>query len=84
MPTTVHLPPDLLESVDLCAKELGMSRNRFVIRASERAIHEKAEWSEDFVKVLSESGRDVDSHRAIDEMRAAISSARRSKNPPAL
>lgn len=81
MPTTVHLPPDLLASVDLRAKELGMSRNRFVIRALERAIHEETEWTEHFVNELAAAARDVDSHCDIDEMRRAISSARHSKRP---
>ena len=30
-----------------------MSRNRFVIRALERAIHEETEWTEHFVNELA-------------------------------
>ena len=79
MPNTVHVPADLLESVDLRAKQLGMSRHRFVIRALERAIHEETEWSEHFVKELAVAALDIESHRDINEMRGAISSASRSK-----
>jgi hypothetical protein len=33
MPTTVHIPDPLLNSVDRRAKALGISRNRLVVRA---------------------------------------------------
>jgi len=84
MPTTVLVPADLLDSVDLRAKELGMSRDRFVIRALERAIHEEVEWSEDFVKALAAATRDNESASVVDEMRGAISSGLRSKRPTQL
>ena len=48
-----------------------MSRNRFVIRALERAIHEETEWTEHFVNELAAAARDIDSHCDIDEMRRA-------------
>jgi predicted DNA-binding protein len=42
MPTTVHLPPELIERVDRRARELGVSRNLYIRRALERAIDEEA------------------------------------------
>lgn len=38
--TTFHLPDDLLARVDAAAERRGVSRNRFVIRACERAVEE--------------------------------------------
>ena len=34
MPTTVHIPPTLLKSVDHRAKALGVSRNRLIVWAT--------------------------------------------------
>ncbi len=61
-----------------------MSRNRFIVRALERAIYEETEWSEPFMNELTAAARDIEGHRDVDEMRVAISSARRSKAPPKL
>jgi metal-responsive CopG/Arc/MetJ family transcriptional regulator len=41
MPTTVHIPPTLLKSVDRRAKALGVSRNRIIVRALEQAAKER-------------------------------------------
>lgn len=77
MPTTVHIPSALLQSVDRRAKALGMSRNRLIIRALERAVTERAEWAPEFLERL----RDVDDDtvEAVDDLLAAVKQARRSK-----
>jgi predicted transcriptional regulator len=77
MPTTVHIPPALLRSVDRRAKALGLSRNRLIIRALERAVTERAEWAPEFLERL----RDVDGDTvgAVDDLLDAVKQARRSK-----
>jgi hypothetical protein len=77
MPTTVHIPVALLKSVDRRAKALGMSRNRLIIRALERAVTERADWEPEFLERL----RDVDDDTvgAVDDLLQAVKQARRSK-----
>jgi predicted HicB family RNase H-like nuclease len=42
MATTVRTPPALLKSLDQRARALGVSRNRFIIRALEEAVTERS------------------------------------------
>jgi len=79
MPTTVHIPAALLKSVDRRAKVLGVSRNRLIIRALERAISERSSWAPEFLEKL----RRVDQKTtlAVDELLADVKRARRSKRP---
>ena len=81
MTTTVHLPPDLLERLDERARELGMSRNRYIVRALEKAIEGETEWSPRFLEALEEARKDSEACRAVDEMMRAIRSRRSSKKP---
>ena len=66
MPTTVHIPPALLKSVDRRAKALGVSRNRLIVRALERAVTERDRWAPEFLDRL----RDVDDDtvEAVDDL----------------
>ena len=84
MTTTVHLPADLLASVDRQARELDMSRNRYVIRALERALETETRWSPAFVEELTAARTDMAGQRALEEVRAAIAANRTRKGPPAL
>jgi metal-responsive CopG/Arc/MetJ family transcriptional regulator len=72
MSTTVHLPPDLLETVDDRAKELGMSRNRYIIRALERTLETETRWSNRFVEELAAARSDDEGRRALEELRAVV------------
>jgi predicted transcriptional regulator len=82
MPTTVHIPPGLLKSVDQRARALGVSRNRLIIRALEEAVSQRAQWTPEFLARL----RDVDraTSEAVDDLLSAVKAARRSKVPPDL
>jgi len=79
MPTTVHIPSALLESVDRRAKALGISRNRLIVRALENEITQRTTWDPEFLERL----RDVDAETAdaVDELVTAVKQARRSKAP---
>jgi metal-responsive CopG/Arc/MetJ family transcriptional regulator len=79
MPTTVHIPDPLLKSVDRRAKALGISRNRLVIRALEQAVSVRADWSPEFLQRLRTVDRETST--AVDELLAAVTKARRSKEP---
>ena len=84
MTTTVHLPADLLESVDRKARELGMSRNRYIIRALESALDSETRWSPRFVGELEAARSDEEGREALEEMRAVLSKGRTRKDPPEL
>ena len=52
MSTAVHLPPELLATVDRRALDLGVSRNRYIVRALERAVAGETRWSAALVAEL--------------------------------
>ena len=84
MSTTIHLPAQLLAAVDRQARNLEMSRNRYIIRALERALATETEWSAALVEELAAARADVDARRALEELRAAVAAGRTRKEPPAL
>ena len=79
MPTTVHIPAPLLKSVDRRAKALGLSRNRLIVKALERAVSERGEWAPEFLDRLRQV--DEDTSEAVDELMNHVTQARRSKPP---
>ena len=79
MPTTVHIPAALLKSVDRRAKALGVSRNRLIAKALERALSDRVEWPPEFLDKLRNV--DDDTVEAVDELLKDVKQARRSKPP---
>jgi hypothetical protein len=77
MPTTVHIPAPLLKSVDRRAKALGMSRNRLILKALERAVNEQDRWAPEFLDRLRQV--DDETVAAVDELLNTVTQARRSK-----
>lgn len=85
MSTTVHLPPDLLQDVDRRATELGLSRNRYIRAALERALQHETGWSASFLEMLEAGPGDPEQQKGVAEMMRVIASGRRSrKKPPKL
>ena len=84
MSTTIHMPVQLLAAVDRQARNLEMSRNRYIIGALERTLASETEWSAAFVEELAAARADVEGNRALEELRAAIAASRTRKGPPAL
>lgn len=84
VPTTVHIPPELLARVDDAAGRQGISRNRFVIKACERAVEEDAgAWPEGFLDPLPSDQLEV-LRDASQEMERAIHANRRNRGGPIL
>lgn len=79
MPTTVHIPAALLKSVDRRAKALGLSRNRLIVRALERAVSDRSGWAPEFLEKLRSV--DQETKTAVDELLVHVRQARRSKPP---
>lgn len=84
MSTTVHLSGELLAAVDRRAKDLRLTRNRYIVKALERSLRSDTEWSPVFVEELRAAGRDPELQRTLAEMRDAIRANRMSKGPPEL
>ena len=50
--TTIHIPDHLLSKLDRVVKEMGISRNKFIVHACERALDESAgKWPDDFFEL---------------------------------
>ena len=79
MPTTVHIPAPLLQSVDRRAKALGVSRNRLIVRALEHAVTDRSHWAPEFLARLRTVDRETGT--AVDELLASVTRRRRSKEP---
>ena len=79
MPTTVHIPPTLLTSVDRGAKALGVSRNRLIVRALEQAVNERSRWVPECLERLRTVDRETGA--AVDELLTAVKQRRRSREP---
>jgi predicted transcriptional regulator len=79
MPTTVHIPPALLNSIDRPAKALGVSRNHQNVRALEEAVSERSGWTPEFLDRLRNVDRETSD--AVDDQLAAVKQGRHSKHP---
>lgn len=79
MPTSVHIPSDLLKQADQRAQALGISRNRLIVRALERELKSSSEWAPAFLAQLRSVSPEM--APAADELLAAVHSNRRSKPP---
>ena len=82
VPTTVHVPPALLRSVDRRAKALGLSRNRLIVRALEQIVQDRSAWAPEFLRKLREVDREA--VQAVDDLIVSVKRARQSKRPPVL
>ena len=83
MSTTIHLSDDLLAAVDRRAKDLRLTRNRYIVQVLERSLRSDTAWSPAFVEELRAAGQDQELQRTLAEIRAAINANRTSKGPPA-
>ena len=79
MATTIHVPPELLARIDRRAKELGVSRNRFIVRALEKLIDEETRWSQRFLETLVEAAEDNEGQAAVSEMMRKVAARRTRK-----
>lgn len=80
MPTTVHIPEDLLEKVDERAKASSMTRNRYIVEALRKAISDQTTWSPEFLAQLGK----LKPVQGVDDLMRAIKRGRSRKGPPRL
>lgn len=79
--TSVHLPDDLLDRLDREASRLGMSRNRLIVQACERALTlGPVKWPRDyFSDKRFARGELRELHDGFDQWMTAIQAGRRSR-----
>ena len=77
MPTSVHLPAELLAAVDRRARALRISRNQLVVRALEREVTGGNDWSPGFFELLSNVTEET--QQDVDQLLAQVRAARSSK-----
>jgi hypothetical protein len=71
--------------VDARAKQLGLSRNRFIASTLEREIQGPDEWPAELMQKLERAAESAEIRDATEEMERAIRRNRRSRRrPPAL
>jgi hypothetical protein len=77
MMISIQIHEQLLKRADQRAQSLGISRDRFIVRAVERELHTNSDWSAGFFDRL----QDVDQGTAdaVEEMMSGIRTGRRSK-----
>jgi len=80
MPTTVHIPPQLLKAVDRRAAAMKVSRNRYIVRTLQSSVEQATEWSDQLWETLASTTRQ--DAAAVDQMMAAITQARASRKKP--
>ena len=77
--TTVRLQAELLASVDRWARQRGVSRNRYIIRAIERALATDKGWSQEFLDELETARGDVEGRQELEDLRAVLAASRTRK-----
>jgi hypothetical protein len=82
MPTSLHIPKELLSAVDRRARKLKMSRNRFVVRTLEKELAAGPDWSPGFFEKLAALA--PEHAQAVDTMLVGIRAARTSKSTGAI
>lgn len=80
MPTTIHLPDELLSRVDERAKTLKITRNRYIVEALRKVLADQTEWSPAFLEQLER----LEPIEGVDDMARAIKQRRTRKAPPRL
>ena len=79
MPTTVHIPDELLAALDRRAAELGTSRNRLIVRAVEESLQRRSSWPPSFLDRFKAVA--PEHAKAVDDVLEATVTRRKSKGP---
>jgi metal-responsive CopG/Arc/MetJ family transcriptional regulator len=78
----VHIPAALLREVDRRARRAGVSRNRFIVRAVERALESETAWSPGFFERLA--AVTAEEVAAVDDLARRMGKRASRKGPPRL
>jgi hypothetical protein len=87
MPTTVHIPPALLQTVDAQARKRKVSRNKYIVEALVAHLaagRAEEQWPQAFFDDMKKWRGDRTLADAVEALRRDVLSTRRSKKPIAL
>jgi hypothetical protein len=85
MSTTIHFPPDILNEIDLAARKLGISRNKFVLKACVEVLSRfEGEWPKGFFKETYTEEDLLLLRDAAGEMEKGIYANRKNRGAPLL
>jgi hypothetical protein len=83
--TTIHFPEDILRRIDAVARRRGISRNRFVIQACERAVAgDSGQWPEHFFELDLSPDDQALLNQATVELQEAVMRSRANRGAPPL
>jgi predicted DNA-binding protein len=82
MATTIHLPQKVLRQVDARARQLGLTRSRYICETLESDLKRHATWPEGFIDALR-AVRPGDA-RAVDTLLEQVKRRRTRKPAPRL
>jgi hypothetical protein len=83
--TTIHFPPDILTEIDRAARKLGVSRNKFVLKACEETLSRTAgEWPKGFFEAPGAKKDLLLLREAAGEMEQTIYGNRKNRGAPLL
>jgi metal-responsive CopG/Arc/MetJ family transcriptional regulator len=78
--TTVHFKDELLAAIDQAASRRGISRNRFVMEACEKAVDEEhGHWPDGFLEPSLNTEERTLVAEATAELESAVAAARRNR-----
>jgi hypothetical protein len=78
--TTIHFPPDILTEIDRAARKIGVSRNKFVLKACEDVLSRFAgEWPKGFFETPSIEEDLLLLREAAEEMETGIYANRKNR-----
>ena len=82
MPTTIHIPPQVLQTVDAQARKLKMSRNKYIVETLVARValeRSEARWPRSFFDDMKRWREDQGHADAVRELRKSVVSSRRNK-----
>ncbi len=83
--TTIHFPEKILKKLDEAARDHGISRNRYVLHACEKALEkEEGHWPSGFFKLDIDEEDQTLLRSATQEMEREIYANRRNRGAPIL
>ena len=78
VPTTIHVPENVLRLLDIRAKALGVSRNRVILSALESSLGSRRQWPPELVEMLAHP-LEAASAKLLDQTMHVVRRRRRSR-----
>lgn len=87
MATTVHIPAEILKTVDAQARKRKVSRNKYIVEALVARVaaeRQDARWPLSFLAEMKKWREDAAHQGAVAALKRSVAAARRSRKPVVL